>query len=201
VTLRCRYCGALVCSGEYDWVLAEITQMVEWRPSAGTIPGLDALRARDPDVAREVIEDRASYLFWKWVQAGRAGNLAPLRKCATASLLAAGARLEQSRGASDIAVGGTDLARCEIGAADGFDRALVQISWSARFLPKAAHSSVKTWLRLARRLGTASRPSMTALVCAACGAPLAEDDSSRCDHCGTELASGDQVWVLEEVVS
>jgi len=33
--LKCRYCGALVCSGEHDWVLAEITQVVEWRPTLG----------------------------------------------------------------------------------------------------------------------------------------------------------------------
>ena len=32
--LKCRYCGALVCSGEYDWVLGEITQLEEWRPAA-----------------------------------------------------------------------------------------------------------------------------------------------------------------------
>ena len=34
--------------------------------------GLDALRRGDPGVAREVLEDRASYVFWKWVEAGRA---------------------------------------------------------------------------------------------------------------------------------
>src|SRR5512140_1498913 len=42
--LTCKYCKALVCSGEYDWVLAEITQTVEWHPSGGKVDGLDALR-------------------------------------------------------------------------------------------------------------------------------------------------------------
>ena len=200
-TIRCRYCNALVCSGEYDWVLAEITQLVEWRPTAGSVPGLEALRARDPGVAREILEDRASYLFWKWVQAGRAASLAPLRKCATAQLLASGARSEWTRGASDVAVGAADLAGCEVGGQDGFDRVHVQISWSARFAPGAAHAPTKTWLRLIRKSGTTSRPSMTALVCQACGAPLVESDSTRCDHCGAELAAGDQAWILEEVGS
>jgi uncharacterized tellurite resistance protein B-like protein len=41
---------------------------------------------------------------------------------------------------------------------------------------------------------------MTALVCQACGAPIAETDSTQCDHCGAELAAGDQAWVLDAVL-
>jgi hypothetical protein len=41
---------------------------------------------------------------------------------------------------------------------------------------------------------------MTSMVCAACGAPLVDSDSSRCNHCGAELAAGDQAWVLEAVL-
>jgi inner membrane protein import complex subunit Tim44-like protein len=198
--IRCRYCNALVCSGEHDWVLAEITQLVEWRPAAAVRPaGLDMLRARDPGIAREVLEDRASYLFWKWVQAGRAGSFAPLRKCATQRLLAGGARLDWTRGASDIAVGGADVLACEVGGQDGFDRVHVEISWSARFRDDQAHTSCKTVLRLLRKNGVTSKPSMTALVCQACGAPLVENDSTQCDYCGAQLNAGDQAWILEEL--
>jgi hypothetical protein len=187
--IRCRYCNALVCSGEYDWVLAEITQLVEWRPGSADVSGLDALRARDAGIAREILEDRASYLFWRWV----------LRKCATARLLAADARAEWTRGATDIAVGAADLESCEVGGQDGFDRVHVRVSWSARFAAGAAHTPAKTTLRLCRKSGATSRPSMTALVCQACGAPLVESDSTRCDFCGAELAAGDQAWILEDV--
>src|ERR1019366_1217820 len=89
-----------------DWVLAEITQLVEWRPRMRRADAIDALHARDPGVAREVLEDRASYVFWKWVQAGRANAVTPLRKCALPSLLAndaAAAHLTSWRGAVDVA--------------------------------------------------------------------------------------------------
>jgi uncharacterized Zn finger protein (UPF0148 family) len=201
-TVKCRYCGALVCSGEHDWVLAEITQLEEWRPSASNraAPGLDALVARDPGAAREVLEDRASYLFWKWVEAGRAGAFGPLRKCAAAPLLQAGARLDWVRSLSDVAVGAADLLACEIDGADGFDRAFVEVFWSARVGGARDPTPARTVMQMARRSGTTSKVSMTSLACGACGAPLVESDSSRCDHCGAELAAGNLAWVLEAVL-
>jgi len=201
-TMKCRYCGAVVCSGEHDWVLAEITQMVEWRPGGRPAQGLEALRARDPGVAREVLEDRASYVVWKWVQAARVGQWAPLRKCATPALLAAGAHLEWVREATDVAVGSSDLVACEVNpAGQGFDQAHVEVAWSAKLRGAHAHTSSRVVLRLARRTGVVSRPSLTALACGQCGAPLVESDSSRCDHCGAELAAGEASWVLDAITA
>ncbi len=202
-TIKCRYCGTLACSGEHDWVLAEITQLVEWRPRVPRDVGIEALRRRDPGLAREVLEDRASYIFWKWVQAGRAGEVSALRKCASPPLLASPAlHLQYSRGASDVAVGGADLVGCEPGGADGFDRVYVEVLWSARFGPRASEPTpCRVVMRLARRSGTVSQVSMTALVCLACGAPLTGSDTTRCDHCGVELSAGDQSWVLDAVLN
>jgi rRNA maturation endonuclease Nob1 len=198
--LKCRYCGALVCSGEHDWVLAEITQVVEWRPKAQPAQGLDALRAADPGVAGEVLEDRASYLFWKWVEAGRANNAAPMRKCSTPGLIASGARWEWTRGAVDVAVGGSDVVQCVVGAPDGQDHVDVLVKWSARFQGSPTATPCQTVMRMARKSGVQSKLSMTALVCQACGAPVGDSDSTKCDHCGVELAAGDQAWVLEAVM-
>jgi hypothetical protein len=199
-TIKCRYCGALVCSGEHDWVLAEITQMVEWHPNGPPAPGLEPLRARDPGVAREILEDRASYVFWKWVQAARAGQWAPLRKCATPAFLAGGAHLESVRGATDVAVGSAELIACSVDpGGQGFDYADVEVAWSARPQGSNMHKASRVVLRLARRTGVVSKPSLTALACPACGAPLVESESSACDHCGAELSAGAQSWVLAAI--
>ncbi|HEY6460234.1 MAG TPA: TIM44-like domain-containing protein [Polyangiaceae bacterium] len=196
--MKCRYCGATACSGEHDWVLAEITQLSEWRPTQGRPPGLDALRAADPAVSAEVLEDRASYLFWKWVEAGRANAATPLRKCAAPSFVAAGGALDGNRGASDVAVGGAEVCNVAAPGPDGFDRVDVRILWSARF-GGGGSTPRRTIVRMARRTGVQSKVSMTALVCQACGAPVAETDTTKCEHCGAELAAGDQAWVLEGV--
>lgn len=42
---------------------------------------------------------------------------------------------------------------------------------------------------------------MTALACTACSAPLIESELTKCEHCGAELAAGDQAWVLDAVLT
>ena len=198
-TIKCRYCGALVCSGEHDWVLAEITQLSEWRPTFPRPMALGALRAADPGVAAETLEDRAQWVFWKWIEAGRAGQPGPLRKFATAAALASGAGIETTRGAVDVAVGGAQVIDVRMAAPDGCDHVAVRIMWSARFGGQPQPTPCRTIVRLARRTGVQSKLSMTALVCQGCGAPLSENESTKCEHCGAELAAGEGAWVLEGV--
>jgi uncharacterized tellurite resistance protein B-like protein len=198
----CKYCKALVCSGEYDWVLAEITQVVEWHPSAGTVQGLNDLRRVDAGVAQQPLEDRASYLFWKWVQANREGTPAKLRKCSTPDFIASRAQLGGSMTrARDVAVGGADMLTADPAPSDTeLDHVYVKVYWSAIFAGAGEASPVQSVLRLVRKSGVTSKLSMTALVCQACGAPLTESDTTRCDHCNAELAAGAQAWVLDAIL-
>src|SRR6185312_534163 len=173
--VTCKYCKALVCSGEHDWVLAEITQLSEWHPnSAEAVPGLDGLREVDLGVTRETLEDRASYLFWKWIESGRKQNAAPLRKAATPDLLGRGGDGAQvAQNARDIAVGGADLVFCDVArSGEAQDYAYVNVFWSAAFAPGAEPFPRQSTLRLARKSGASTKLSMTQVVCPSCGGPL-----------------------------
>jgi len=196
--IRCVYCGALVCSGQYDWVLAEITQESEWRPSMALPAAYEMLRSADPGVAREVIEDRASYMFWKWVQAARKRDVSLLARCATAGFLERGGSVDLLHSTRDVAVGAAELVGCDVGR-DGFDRVDVMIYWSAIWDAARTHSAMRTTLRLLRKSGVQSNPSMTALLCPRCSAPFTESTSAVCEHCGAPLADGAQAWVLEAI--
>ena len=199
--VTCKYCKATVCSGEHDWVLAEITQLSEWHPnSAEDVPGLAQLQEVDLGVTRETLEDRASYLFWKWIESGRKQNAAPLRKAATPELVARGgdgsAIAQQAR---DIAVGGADVILCDVAQGEKDDHVYVNIYWSARFAPGAEPFPRQATLRLARRSGVSTKLSMTQVICPNCGGPLVETDDPRCSHCGCEVVATGQVWALDAV--
>lgn len=200
--VTCTYCKALVCSGEHDWVLSEITQLSEWHPnSADEVPGLAGLREVDLGVTRETLEDRASYLFWKWIEGGRKQSAAPLRKAATPELFARGGDGAQvANGARDIAVGGADVVLCDVARnGEPQDYAYVNVFWSARFAQGAEPFPRQSTLRLARKSGMSTKLSMTQVVCPNCGGPLAETDDPRCNHCGVEIVATGQVWALDAV--
>ncbi|WP_394826443.1 TIM44-like domain-containing protein [Pendulispora albinea] len=199
--IQCKYCGALACSAEHDWVLSEITQLSEWYPeSYSEVPGLAALRETDPLVAREPLEDRASYLFWKWIESARKRSPAPLRKCATPDFIATRANVGPLANVRDVAIGAADCILCDPGPEDDFDHVYVKIYWSARMQPNQEPTPIQTIARLSRRAGVHAKFSMTAVVCPNCGAPLTESDTTRCDHCSTEIAAGDRAWVLDAML-
>jgi hypothetical protein len=86
---QCAQCKSLLRSGQFDWVLAVITQGSEWRPQRRTqVAGGDELRTTDPGFNRVDVEDRASVMFWRKVAADRIGKIDPLRKVASDDLCA-----------------------------------------------------------------------------------------------------------------
>ena len=81
---NCTHCKALLRSGQYDWVLSEITQEIEWHGERhGELPGVATLRSRDPEFNAVELEDRASVMFWRKATADRVGKIDPLRKAAS----------------------------------------------------------------------------------------------------------------------
>jgi hypothetical protein len=200
---RCDHCQGLINSGDYDWVLAEITQTIEWRPSStGTVPGLEQLAARDPAFNRQAAEDRASYVFWRWIEARVLGRPGPVAKCASKEFQARIAELVKGGGAAlyKTAVGSVDLVACEPGVEGGRDRFHVKLLWSSATSNKAAPSPAANVFSLGRKAGAVDDGSLSHARCPECMGPLGENDSPQCEYCGADLASGDKEWVLENVV-
>jgi uncharacterized tellurite resistance protein B-like protein len=208
---NCSYCGAIVNSGAYDWVLAEITQGVEAASAPLEVPGLEALRAVDPALSLEVLEDRTSLLFWGWIDAQSRSEPGRMAKLATADFLAemtADAAALRSRQRSRVflqaAVGSVAVRAIEQDAATTL--AHVEIRWSARMGVVPAGASPGTlatlpqrWtFTLSRRAGvkTDEARGMATARCGNCGAPLGDSVQPTCDHCGATLNDGAHDWVL-----
>ncbi len=200
--VQCSYCKSIINSGEHDWVMAEITQQVEWSPdSAGEVPGLIELRQRDPSVSRQELEDRASVVFWKWIEARVTNNRAPLdRFCARAGEPAiAPAPL------TEVAVGSADVRSVDLGSdgrvggnADGKDRSTVEIRWSAA-QGGGEPAGTASWITLVRAVGAQSRRGLSSLDCPGCGGALSGSDAVKCAYCGEMLAGRKDEWTLDAI--
>jgi len=65
----CSSCKSSIKSGEFDWVLTEISQQGAWRTRSREIDDLERKAiATDPGFNVYAIEDHAGMLFWKLVQ-------------------------------------------------------------------------------------------------------------------------------------
>lgn len=210
---KCDYCNSIVNSGNYDWVLSEITQPSEYLPQDRAAPGLDALQAHDPDAAAEILQDRGLLLFWKWLEMWAFADVRRLQKLSTTEALAAfGGEVEamKTRGKRFVlrvpAVGGTRVAAVE-SAIDGFDRAHVEIRWSAvtgvgnvaSFAEPQPQRSIVTMVRAAEAT-TDRGAGLSNERCGNCGAPLSNSDSTACDFCGHDLAGASKEWQLASIV-
>ncbi|MGC9258560.1 MAG: TIM44-like domain-containing protein [Phycisphaerae bacterium] len=213
---QCQSCHALLRSGQYDWVLAEITQGSEWVPeTSAATPGLPEMQTRDPNFTLAGLEDRVSVIFWRKVLADRLGKVDPLRKVAAASFLQRYGPLlaMQSNGVrafwGDCAVGTVRT----IGVLGGspMDRALVEVRWSSRrYQTDASGKAQKTpqsnlarhLMVLERQFGVKTDPDqgISSAHCPKCGAPVMDDISNACSFCGTVLNDGTSAWILLDML-
>ena len=97
-------------------MLAEITQPEEWRPwmTNAAIEGLDQLQAKDPSVSRQELEDRASVVFWKWIDARVTGTRLRLERFC----LSPGEPPADRAALSQVAVGSSELLGVMLGQDD-----------------------------------------------------------------------------------
>lgn len=213
---KCSSCDALLRSGEYDWVLSEITQGCVWRPRDAREIGMARgyRETHDPGFNIQHLEDRASVVFWRKAMADRLGKVRPLLKVATDELCRA-CQAAYQRDAKDgqrsyhggCTVGSVDLRGVVV--ADDHDYTLVEIHWSANDFCLGASGKVQDrghWRRykslyvLIRRKGAQTNILRTidSAHCPNCGAPESDVASHACQFCETVLNDGAHDWVLSE---
>jgi hypothetical protein len=194
---KCPSCGSIYNSGEYDWVLSEITQSSEWHiRSAADVDGLAALEATNLSMNRQVVEDRASYLFWRWIQARVRGEAAPLARDASAAFRN-GFSAASREYLGEVAVGAVDLK--VIGVDADTARAQALVLWSAASARGASPQHHEHMLILSMPAALENRFGLADHGCNKCGAPLPETDALSCAYCGAPLPMANDDWLLEHV--
>lgn len=211
---KCQSCGALIKSGQYDWVLAEITQACEWTsPSVDHVPGVAEIRENDPGFSVQQLEDRASVVFWRLMASCREGRTDPVRKMATREFCE---QLEPSLRRDDQGKR-TFPGHCAVGAVtlrglvpgEPLDKAGVEIRWSSHQTQEERsgemHQTKQVKLRtelfvLERKHGVTGNEdfSLSSAHCPGCGAAVSSSASDACDYCGAVLNDPATDWMLAE---
>ena len=213
----CEFCGAVVNSGNYDWTLSEITQGIEHQRYYAQVDGLMQARESDPALNLEILEDRTSLIFWKWIDAQGRGDTRTVSKLSLGTFqqqlqqeLSALAAQGRRKVFLDCAVGGVTARQFR--RREGYDQADVEIRWSARMGVGAKNQRPPTdlptlpqrWVfTLVRKAGATTRVEngMSTDRCPQCNAPLTDSASPSCDYCGALLSGGERDWVLSDARS
>jgi DnaJ-domain-containing protein 1 len=215
---NCEACGSTVNSGEHDWVLAEITQVQEWRrpDPHHRVPGLDQMRTADSAFSVQHIEDRVSVMFYRCKAAtffNKFAYAAPILSEKWDDLPPL-ERIPDDEFWKDPAVGKVEVIDVVCGEPGGSDRVRVMVRWSGTRLSSSngRHDGRTRTVRsqaiythvylLTRRHGVQSvaNQAFSSAACSMCGAPIAVTENRSCQFCGTGLVDGKHDWVLEDIV-
>ncbi|MCB9914933.1 MAG: TIM44-like domain-containing protein [Planctomycetes bacterium] len=210
---RCGSCEAWVRSGEFDWVLTEITQASVWRAEDATsVAGWAPLTASDPDLSPQLLEDQASVAFWRERAAEARGTAEPLVRVATPGFVERfGERLGEYQAGErvytgDAAVGSVRTLGFLLGA--GVERAVLEIVWDGRRArtDRAGRVQLESQRMLRASLYVFERPAGTrtdvasafsTANCRTCGAHDAGGTDPRCPYCDApRVPKG--AWLLDE---
>ena len=216
---KCSSCQAVINSGEYDWVLSEITQVEVWAdPSTAEVPGLAEMVEKDSAFNVQHVEDKMSVIFWHLRAAEFFASDTYLKKLALPQYLESNADdfkpLEDGRHAftADAAVGSVELSGIELSDdSEGLDRIHVHVKWSGHdeklevpslIRPAYERSRFKSQdFVLVRRadVQTSSANTLTSSHCPGCGAPQTVNTNGACEYCGAVQNDGSSDWVLEKI--
>jgi tellurite resistance protein len=216
---ECASCHAIVNSGEYDWVLTEITQASEWnyRPPR-IIAGIETLQAADPTFNPWHIEDRSSVIFYRFVAAQFFADPRYMAKLADAGFMHQYKEFfvplnnGRHRYYADAAVGGIELIDViNASGTEECDRLRVKVSWSGhqeemivpgliRPEPELSTIFCQEFI-LCRKKGakTSDKNILSSVHCPGCGAPEARSDKPYCEYCRAPLNDGSRDWVLDDI--
>jgi len=209
----CPSCQAVICSGEYDWLLVEISQS-DWQPEGNKrIPGVEEISAIDPGFNRQAIEDRVSTAFWNVRRAEFEASTRKLSKYAQPALMATldkQFQTEPGRYYADPAVGTVELLNVQTND-QGLDRAYAKICWSGHLESRSEKRPIPDYYKstminqvyvFERQSGvlTAADNSLSSAHCPGCGAPASDQTQGNCEYCGTPFNDGSKDWVLTSIM-
>ena len=215
----CPTCNAVINSGEYDWVLTEITQSSEWNiRHRKSIPGLENIYEKDPAFNIQHIEDKVSVMFYRNIASQFFADKKYITKLAGESFIKENKHdyLTLPNGKNtfygDSSIGSVELFEAQLADKDDkFDKLKVKVKWSGHreeakvpsFIPpvyQKSHIYTQEFILFRdKKVKSSEKNILSSAHCPGCGAPETLNTSGNCEYCGIPLNDGSRDWNLEKV--
>jgi len=216
---KCRYCGAFVNSGEYDWVLAEITQQDDYlysafasRKTSNLSIKVKELIGENMDFAVGEIEDKASNGYLQVLTAITLQDPSIMRRFVTDAAFNKLANQMNNENIfynrlylNDVSLIGVKQENNKnmllVGIKSTYQRVKL-LSEDKAVLVDPAMVSNKEVMVMERNIQTeTSKGSLYAHLCSTCGAPLKDSLDVTCPYCNAVLNSSRNEWIISDIFS
>lgn len=215
---RCEACGTQTNSGEYDWVLSEITQADDYvsvHPKLAKSNDLNE-RVRDlindtEDFSVQLVEDKASNGYLQILTAIALNDPTIMRRFVSdqvfekvKSLMMDGVTAFNRIYLNDVYLIGVHEAEgkhhLSIAVKSSYQRVQLKDGRVMK-LDQAVVSKTEVIVMSRDVNATAAKGSIYAHACASCGAPVENSLDLQCAYCGTPLNSTSNEWIITGLMS
>ena len=212
---RCAHCQVIVNSGEFDWVLTEITQEADYgegsRMGAHVSPDLeqaiDAVAPECPDFSQQLAEDKASNAFMQIMTARATRNPASVRRFVTDEVFADISAQIPDRNIIFNRIYLNESTLLDVKSDGTKHRLSLGLSASLQrveLLPKGGMSLLDTgerrldyFLTMERDVAAVTgKGSLYQHQCANCGGAVGDTIDVKCQYCGSALNSTRNEWIV-----
>ncbi len=215
---KCSHCGSMVNSGEFDWVLAEITQAhdyVRLRSKAFASQSLqqkvNEIQLRDSGFSPQVIEDKVSNGYLQILTAHVFNDITRARRFLSDQMFESlkDAVTQTSHIYNRLYLNEVVLVAVEeletslrlfVFIRSSFQR-VSKADETVTIIDHAVFSKDEVVVLTRDKDVELAKGSLYAHACPSCGAPVEDSLDTKCGYCGAVFNSGSYDWVIDGIWS
>ena len=217
--VQCSYCGSLINSGQFDWILSEITQADDYvfetfryQKTRDLNDKIRTLIAENKDFSVAQIEDKVSNGYLQILTAISLKEPGIIRRFVTDevfnklktrivndwivynrlylnTVVLLGAKQENGKNILMVGVGSS------------YQRVKLVSENKAEIIDSVMHSQYEVVFISRNIEASASKGSIYAHLCPNCGAPVKDSLDINCSHCGLTLNNPKNEWIISDIKS
>ncbi len=212
---KCDSCGTLTNSGEYDWVLAEITQTVDYNANGfkkadSVAKKLLEVYKKDPTFSIQMMEDKASNAFLQILTARTKSKAELARRFVSDTYYS---RLE-TEVKSDTGKAYVRLYLNHVDLVNGYskeqmDYLIFNIKYTkqqlkldggkGQLIDHAPFTMQKVMVMCRASNAAPAKGQLYAHSCPNCAGPISDTIDTKCSYCGEALNSPNFEWIVDNV--